>query len=174
MADRLYRYDERSFRRGDPIPPGRWGQGLLEAGPTSRLFAREATFEVVRGIEFPEQPSRLRSAFAFGSLAATVANAHEMVQPEEPGVLAHDTPTLFVYEVRWPSGTRVARCDIGWTRTQMGPIAVAQQDWLVLARRYWRGEETAGTEWEHFAEHPLIVRSVVRRVDRELSGRPRG
>jgi len=124
VTDQFFHVSNLLYTEGDMVQAN-WGRVILGAGPAHNHFYREYLFERIRSAEFPDQPSRMSSAFGF--VSHTVADWFSQLHEGTPNI-------IFEVEPVGPHGL----FDMGWIdvlglyRTFKGV-----ED---CARRYWKGE----------------------------------
>lgn len=125
----FFRIDDKGYREGSIIKAGRWGEVIRQTGERHTQFEREAVYEAIRAVEFPEKPSRLTASFVFQYW---------------------DDADAF-HEWRWNSGSKQHMYAV----TPVNPSAVSHAAFMYcmppkqtattedIARSYWRGDTRA-------------------------------
>jgi hypothetical protein len=105
------------------IEPGNWGRIIRNAGWSHNLAAREVILEHIRGVSYPQKPSRLDALFFFDD------------ETEARFYAASDGRhvTMMVYEIELLDASAV-RHTADWRNVSgRGPLNL---DW---ASEYWQG-----------------------------------
>lgn len=149
----LYRWDDRPFGVGQTIPPARFGQTLLQIGPTHKSWSREIVTEFIRTVNFPQRPSRLAGLLAWSDLGNSRRNFH---------TFATVPATYRLYEVE-PLGDTTVFIAAEWQLYEVVQ-ALARNDLKNAtreARRYWEGGTHQDGLMEAIASTGLRVKAVV-------------
>lgn len=124
---------------GSLIMPGNWWRITSTHGIYSTNFLREHIVEHVRMHDFPDKPSRMRSAFFCQDLGALQSFAKQ--QPL-PGVIYEVEPV----DADAPTHTGLLNC--------LPPLN--GENPFELARLYWEGSAPEGLDGEFLAEETLL------------------
>jgi hypothetical protein len=132
-----------SLQPGDVIPAGEWGRNVLGFGGRHFFFAREYVWERVRLADFPQLPSRIRSAFCYENRVDADA--------------AYADHSLYTVYLADPAAPR-HRADRKWTDDSTADACKSFEDMERCARGYWEGRSfDQQPAWEVLTEGGLTV-----------------
>jgi len=135
-----YHFATVSLGDGSIILPGNWWRIIEGIGPNHNLHMRECVLEFIRANEFPEKPSRQRSAFFCDRLEDV--RQFSSLQPI-PGIIY----AVEAVEPDAPSHVGYFNC--------LPPLANFEPH--ELSRQYWRHEFPNGLDNPFRAKETLIA-----------------